>query len=98
MIRAAVIGLGVIGKLHAELAQINGELVAVCDIDESRLTPYSQAKQYTSYARMLSEIEVDVVHICTPKGVSKRGNHLRGRYVEILYKTVLWLWTRCFRC
>ena len=52
--------------MHAELAQINGELVAVCDIDESRLTPYSQAKQYTSYARMLSEIEVDVVHICTP--------------------------------
>ena len=66
MIRAAVIGLGVIGKLHAELAQLNGELVAVCDIDESRLTPYSQAKKYTSYARMLSEIEVDVVHVCTP--------------------------------
>ena len=66
MIRAAVIGLGVIGKLHAELAQLNGELVAVCDIDESRLTPYSQAKQYTDYVRMLSEVEVDVVHVCTP--------------------------------
>lgn len=66
MMKVAVIGLGVIGKLHAELAQINGDLVAVCDIDENRLSLYPDAKHYTDYRHMLDEIAVDVVHICTP--------------------------------
>ena len=66
MIRAAVIGLGVIGKLHAELTLLNGNLVAVCDVDESCLNLYPSVKQYKDYVRMLDEVKPDVVHICTP--------------------------------
>ena len=66
MIRAAVIGLGIIGKLHAELTLLNGNLVAVCDVDESCLNLYPGVKQYKNYVRMLDEVKPDVVHICTP--------------------------------
>lgn len=64
--RIAIVGLGVIGKLHAELAQAHAKLVAVCDTDERRLEPYSGVKGYTDYIRMLEEVKPDVVHICTP--------------------------------
>lgn len=64
--KAAIIGLGVIGRLHAELAQAHAELVAVCDADEKKLAPYGNAKKYADYVRMLDEVKPDVVHICTP--------------------------------
>lgn len=67
--RVAVIGLGVIGALHAQLVQKNADLVAVCDVDEKRLVPYAGARHYTDYKRMLDEVELDAVHICTPHHV-----------------------------
>lgn len=85
MMKVAVIGLGVIGKLHAELAQINGDLVAVCDIDEARLSPYPDAKHYTDYRRMIEEVAVDVVHICTPHYLhAEMVLELLGRNVNVL--------------
>ena len=65
--RAAIIGLGVIGKVHYEVLRKRGEeIVALCDIDPQKLTPYEGVKQYADYKKMLDEETIDVVHICTP--------------------------------
>lgn len=65
--RIAVIGLGVIGKVHIKIIQETGnELVAVCDADEKKLALFPEVKGYTDYKTMLDEIKPDGVHICTP--------------------------------
>ena len=64
--KVAIIGLGVIGALHAELATLNADLVAVCDVNEARLAPYTNVKKYVDYRQMLDEVKPDVVHVCTP--------------------------------
>lgn len=64
--RTAIVGLGVIGTLHAQIAREYSEIVAVCDVDEKKLAPYDEAKKYADYIRMLDEVQPDVVHICTP--------------------------------
>lgn len=66
-LRTAIIGLGVIGKVHYEVLQKQGEeIVALCDVDVEKLTPYEGVKKYTDYQKMLDEEKIDVVHICTP--------------------------------
>src|SRR2546430_12655158 len=72
-LRAGIIGLGV-GKAHAKgyLGHNGAALVALCDMDESRL--YEQAKLYgvpregcfTDYKRMLAESNLDIVSVCLP--------------------------------
>lgn len=65
--RVAVIGLGVIGKVHIKvIRETENELVAVCDTDEEKLALYPDVKGYTDYVTMLDEIKPDIVHICTP--------------------------------
>ena len=64
--KSVVIGLGNIGKVHCEIIQQNDELVAVCDIDESKFDLYPNALHYTDYKKMLREVKPEVVHICTP--------------------------------
>lgn len=70
--RSAIIGLGVIGKVHASLAVAKGnEIVALCDTDESRALYAKEAwakdaEIYTDYKEMLAKAKPDVVHICTP--------------------------------
>lgn len=64
--KVAVIGLGVIGKLHADIAAMKADLVAVCDVNEAELSPFKNAEKYTDYTRMLDEVKPDVVHVCTP--------------------------------
>ena len=71
-IRAAVIGLGFIGRQHVEaVRRIPGaEVVAVIGRNRERIAalweeldvPYS----FTSLEEMLGQIEVDVIHNCTP--------------------------------
>lgn len=65
-LRVAVIGLGVIGKLHAKIADRTENLVAVCDVKKSALSDYSDKLQYSDYISMLEEVKPDVVHVCTP--------------------------------
>ena len=70
--RTAIIGLGVIGKVHANLIAKRGdEMVAFCDIEESRAVAAKEkwapnAEVYTDYKEMLEKAKPEVVHICTP--------------------------------
>ncbi|MBP5207842.1 MAG: Gfo/Idh/MocA family oxidoreductase [Clostridia bacterium] len=64
--RSAVIGAGNIGTLHAHILSECGYLAAVCDIDESKLSPYGGLALYTDYKKLIDEFHPDVVHICTP--------------------------------
>ena len=73
-IKFAVVGLGHIGKRHAEMISLNpsAELVAVCDIrtpEECKFTN-PDVPFFSSLEEMLnSNIPVDVVNICTPNGL-----------------------------
>lgn len=73
MIKFAVVGQGHIGKRHAEMIRRNPNtlLVAVCDV----LSPHElgleniEEQFFTSYDALLaSELEIDVISICTPNG------------------------------
>lgn len=65
--KAAIIGLGVIGKVHYDVLKRHGEdIVALCDIDAAKLNGYDNVKKYFDYKKMLDEEKIDVVHICTP--------------------------------
>lgn len=70
--RTAIIGLGVIGKVHASLLfAMKEEIVALCDTDETRAAQAKEkwaqsAEIYTDYKEMLEKAKPDVVHICTP--------------------------------
>lgn len=65
--KVAVIGLGVIGHVHLEvLAEMQQNVVAICDVDESKFAEFPNAKPYTDYKKMIDEMRPDVVHVCTP--------------------------------
>lgn len=63
--RAAVIGVGVIGSLHAEILSEKNMLAAVCDIDADKLKKYA-CPGYTDYKAMIDAVKPDCVHICAP--------------------------------
>ena len=70
--KTAIIGLGVIGKVHAQVLkeqQVN--VVALCDIKEERSQMigeryFPDAQIYGNYVDMLDKEQIDIVHICTP--------------------------------
>lgn len=64
--KAAIIGYGVIGRLHARIIPQYGTLEAVCDTDAAVLEAAPGARHYADYKEMLDEVHPDVVHICTP--------------------------------
>lgn len=65
--KVAVVGLGVIGKVHVQtLRELNEELVAVCDIDEKKLSAYPAYRGFVDYVKMLEEAKPQVLHVCTP--------------------------------
>lgn len=73
MIKFAVIGLGHIGKRHAEMISRNkdSELLAVCDILPREKTGFNDESipYFNNIDDLLnSDIEIDVVNICTPNG------------------------------
>ncbi len=70
-IRIAVIGVGVMGSLHAR--DIHGlentELAAVCDINPARADKYAQmyaVPAFYTHAEMLAQADLDAVLIATP--------------------------------
>jgi len=73
MIKFAVIGLGHIGKRHAEMIRRNpeSELVAVCDLlsKETLGLDGIQEKFFSKYELLLAaNLDIDVINICTPNG------------------------------
>lgn len=69
-VRMAVIGVGGMGSNHANYlknGEVNrAELVAVCDIDESKLDRYPSVKTYVDSRELIRSGEVDAVLIATP--------------------------------
>lgn len=88
MIRAAVVGLGGIGTLHARCYQESplAELVAVCDALPERAQKATEAfgcPGFSSIEEMLGAgIEIDAASVCTA-GVENGGDHYRPT-VELL--------------
>ncbi|MFD0828965.1 Gfo/Idh/MocA family protein [Neobacillus sp. M.A.Huq-85] len=68
MLKAVVIGLGDISKIHIPALQANPEveLVAVCDIDEALKDSVPGVNFYSDYRVMLEKEKIDCVHICLP--------------------------------
>ena len=70
----AVLGLG-IGMAHIEavLELENAELVAVCDIDESKfedvLALCPAVKTYTDFEQLIKDSNVEIISVCLPSGM-----------------------------
>lgn len=72
-LKFAIVGCGRIGSRHAKHISNQGTLVAVCDIKESEaknLALNYNCPSFSSIDEMLSsEIDIDVVSICSPNGL-----------------------------
>jgi predicted dehydrogenase len=71
VLRTAVVGLGEVARWHdaAIEATADAELVAVADVEESRLDRFATragVSTYTGLDPLLRATDVDWVHICTP--------------------------------
>lgn len=87
-IKFGIIGCGRIAERHAEHIQNQGELVAVCDIKEDRLSLFEEKYECNSYLDidelLDSEKEIDVISVCTPNSLHaehsikalKKGYHV----------------------
>ncbi|MEG1304321.1 MAG: Gfo/Idh/MocA family oxidoreductase, partial [Oscillospiraceae bacterium] len=68
--KCAVIGVGFIGAAHIEALRRLGNVsvVAVCDESgaKEKAEQFNIPFAYTSYTKMIDELELDAVHICTP--------------------------------
>jgi len=72
-IKFAVVGVGHIGKRHIEMIQRNkdSELVGVCDIRNNKQCQFNDTSvpYFSNIEELLnSNLEIDVVNICTPNG------------------------------
>ncbi len=69
-IRAGIVGAGLMGRWHAHaLSRAGGQLVAVADINlaaAQQLARVYRAHAFSSLIELLGQIEIDVLHICTP--------------------------------
>ncbi|MFT3983533.1 MAG: Gfo/Idh/MocA family oxidoreductase [Lachnospiraceae bacterium] len=70
--KAAVIGAGFIGAVHAEMLRRLGNvhIAALCDAAdaEKKAEAMHIKNAYSDYKRMIEEQKPDVIHICTPNG------------------------------
>jgi predicted dehydrogenase len=69
MIRSAVIGFGVIGKVHVDAIQSleGAKLAAVCDTDGAKESAVPRGVNfYADYREMLEREKPDAAHICLP--------------------------------
>jgi predicted dehydrogenase len=75
-IRAAIVGAGLMGRWHAEaIRKTGGKLVAIVDPllnRAQRLASRFDARSFSDVEQMLEEVDLDVLHICSP--ASTHGN------------------------
>jgi predicted dehydrogenase len=79
MLRVAVLGLGNIGKTHANAYNVSpdAELVALCDLDADRVDPVAHqygVKAYHDLDQLLQSEQIDAISICTA-GPENGGHH-----------------------
>lgn len=77
MIKSVIVGCGTIAPVHENAIKQNGVLYGVCDIDPKKTDKYD-AKHFNCIDDVLSDGNVDCVHICTPHYL----------HAEMLYKVV----------
>lgn len=71
-IKFAIVGCGSIGKRHIAVldAEPEAEIVAICDTDENKCKElsllYNNIPYYTSFDKMINEIEADIINVVTP--------------------------------
>ena len=70
MTNVCIVGYGAIGPIHAHAVEKcpDAKLYAVCDINEERCEKCRSeygVKVYTDFDEMLTDKEIDAVHICT---------------------------------
>lgn len=70
----AIIGCGRIGNRHAEHIVKRGKLVALCDVEQNRLSELGQKHGVTNLFSSLDDLlnanlNIDVISICTPNGL-----------------------------
>ena len=46
--------------------ELNADIVALCDVDSTKLSNDYVGEKFTDYEEMLKTVKPDVVHICTP--------------------------------
>ena len=72
-INIAIVGCGRIAQRHAEHINTYANLIAVCDIDESKAVDLANkynAQYYTNIDDLLgANLDIDVVSICSPNGL-----------------------------
>ncbi len=74
IIKIAVVGCGRIAVKHFEAIHLHKEhleLVSICDTNPKLLNKYEvefDVRSYTSMSKMLENVKIDVVVICTPSG------------------------------
>jgi predicted dehydrogenase len=91
-LRVAIVGAGLIGMRHADavIRHPQATLVALADSNAQSLSrglsALGDVRGYTDYKRMLEELELDVLHNCTPnflhhavsEAALSRGLHVYG--------------------
>jgi predicted dehydrogenase len=67
-LRVGVIGLGDVSSVHINAIKLNekANLIAVCDIDETKANLVEGVNFYTDYNEMIENENLDCVHICLP--------------------------------
>ena len=76
-IRAGIVGAGLMGFWHAHATRkVGGKVVAVFDIDKTQAkslaAKHSNAQSFDSLEKMLTEVSIDALHICTPTATHKK--------------------------
>jgi predicted dehydrogenase len=72
MTRAAIVGTGFIGRVHAAaLRSLGVEVVAICGRTEESAAGFGEGRAYSDLDELLDTESFDVLHVCTP-------NHLHA--------------------
>ena len=72
--RAAIIGTGYIGRVHARLIrELGGEVVAACGRTLASAQAFGAGTAYDNVDAMLSAEKPDVVHVCCAQSLPRRA-------------------------
>lgn len=75
--KTALIGAGIIGKVHAQnMAGLGMPFTAICDVDGQKARALAtetapEALIFTDYKKMIDELRPTAVHVCTPHYLHK---------------------------